>query len=134
MQNLDRQMPVVLSVFRVVMGLSLLLHGTSKLFGWPMASVVPLGSWPHWYAGIIEVVAGGLIAIGLFTRPTAFIASGTMAVAYFWVHFPSGFWPIVNKGEPAVLLCFAFLLLVFSGPGAIAVEARIRRKPARVTG
>jgi putative oxidoreductase len=124
-QKLNAQAPVVLSVFRIVVGLSLWLHATATLFGWPVATAVPLGTWPQWWAGIIELIVGALITVGLFTRPAAFIASGAMAVAYFWQHFPSGFWPIANKGEPAVLLCFAFLLLVFTGPGVIALESRI---------
>jgi putative oxidoreductase len=67
---------------------------------------------------------GLLIAIGLFTRPAAFMASGVMAVAYFWQKFPDGIWPIDNGGETAVLYCFIFLLLVFTGPGSLAVSRR----------
>ena len=130
-QKLDAQIPTVLSVFRIVVGLSLLLHGTAKLIGWPTGTAVPLGTWPNWWAGIIEVIVGALITVGLFTRLAAFIASGLMAIAYFWQHFPSGFWPIANEGEPAVLLCFAFLLLVFTGPGVIALESRIGPTAAR---
>lgn len=111
-----------LSVFRIVVALMFVLHGTAKLFGWPDGSPVAFGAWPAWWAGALEVVLGGLIAIGLFTRPAAFVAAGQMAVAYFWVHFPDGFWPTVNGGETAVLYCFAFLLLVFTGPGALAVS------------
>ena len=81
-----------------------------------------MGAWPTWWAGLLEAVLGGLIAIGLFTRPAAFIAAGQMAVAYFWIQVPDGFWPTVNGGETAVLYCFAFLLLVVTGPGAIAVS------------
>ena len=66
----------------------------------------------------------GLIALGLFTRPAAFLASGEMAFAYFTVHFPHGFWPINNHGEDSVMFCFAFLLLVFTGGGPYALEAR----------
>lgn len=108
---------IALSVFRIVFGLLFTIHGTSKLFGWPDGAPAALGAWPVWWAGLLELVLGGLIALGLLTRPAAFIASGMMAVAYFWMHFPDGFWPSVNGGEAAVLYCFAFLLLVFTGPG-----------------
>jgi putative oxidoreductase len=131
MSNLDArltpQAPAALSVFRIVFGLLYAVHGASKLFGWPVGPAVPAGSWPGWWAGLIELIAGLLITVGLFTRPAAFLASGEMAVAYFWQHLPHGFWPIQNQGELAVLYCFAFLLLVFTGPGIYAVETRMGR-------
>ena len=77
-----------------------------------------------WWAGALELLLGGLIVLGLFTRPAAFVASGMMAVAYFWMHLPDSFWPSVNGGEAAVLYCFAFLLLVFTGPGSLAISRR----------
>ena len=113
-----------LGVFRIVVALLFMMHGTAKLFGWPRGTPAALGAWPMWWAGVLEVVLGVLIAIGLFTRPAAFVASGMMAVAYFWMHFPEGFWPLVNGGETAVLYCFAFLMLVFTGPGALTVSRR----------
>jgi putative oxidoreductase len=113
-----------LGVFRIVAALLFMMHGTAKLFGWPQGTPAALGAWPMWWAGVLEVVLGVLIAIGLFTRPAAFVASGMMAVAYFWMHFPEGFWPLVNGGETAVLYCFAFLMLVFTGPGALTVSRR----------
>jgi putative oxidoreductase len=116
--------PIVLSVFRVVLALLLLCHATSHLFGFPVArQQAPVGSWPIWWGGLIEVVAGGLILAGLITRLAAFIASGVMAYAYFMQHQPKSFWPIINNGEPAVLLCFGFFLLVFTGGGAWALDA-----------
>jgi putative oxidoreductase len=69
-----------------------------------------------------------LIAVGLFTRPVAFIASGEMAFAYFMGHFPKGFWPIVNQGQPAVLFCFIFLFLAAAGPGPFSLDDAIRRR------
>ena len=112
----------MLAAFRVVIGLLFAQHGTSKLLGWPDSPAVEPGSWPAFYAGIIEVVTGLLVAAGLFTVPAAVLAAGTMAVAYFWRHFPDGFWPIMNGGEGAVLFCFAFLLLAVTGPGAWAAR------------
>lgn len=115
---------VALGVFRILVGLMFAMHGTVKLFGLPSGSPVAFGAWPAWWAGVLEIVLGLLIAIGLLTRAAAFIAAGMMAVAYFWMHFPDGFWPITNGGESAVLYCFIFLLLVFTGPGAVAVSRR----------
>lgn len=132
--RLDALSPAVLSLFRVVVGLLFTVHGTMKLFGWPGDSAsAAVGAWPTWWAGIIEVVAGLLIAVGLFTRPAAFLASGTMAVAYFWMHHPQGWLPIDNKGEGAVLFCFAFLLLVFTGGGKYALDATLHRRPVTAT-
>jgi putative oxidoreductase len=130
-QRLDARLnphsPTVLSVFRVIFGLLFLLHGLSKLIGWPVGPQVPAGTWPFWFAGIIELVTGILITLGLFTRPAAFIACGEMAVGFFTQHLPNGFWPIANGGELAVLYCFAFLLLTFTGPGAYALDTRVGR-------
>ena len=124
--RLNPQAPAVLSVFRIVFGLLYFLHGTSKVFGWPAPQQAPTGLWPFWWAGLIEVIAGALITVGFATRPAAFIAAGEMAVAFFWQHLPGGFWPINNGGELAVLFCFGFLVLVFSGPGPYAAESRRR--------
>lgn len=124
--------PIVLSAFRIVFGLLLTIHGTSKLFAWPIAAgaggAVPAGTWPFWYAGVIELVLGLLLIAGLFTRAAAFVASGEMAFAYFSQHQPTGLWPIENGGELAVLNCFGFFLLVFLGGGSIAVDAVRKRR------
>ena len=107
------------------------------MFDWPIAFGIPTGSWPVWYAGIIELVTGLLIMFGLFTRIAAFIASGHMAVTYFWRHQPHGLWPIVgpqmggNGGLPAILFCFGFFLLVFTGPGAYAMDTMRSRRARR---
>ena len=133
--NIDTKLtqfaPVVLSSFRIVFGLLFTLHGTQKLLGFPTAmesGTVPMGTWPYWYAGVIELVLGLLILTGLFTRIAAFIASGEMAYAYFSAHLPKAFWPIDNGGEPAVLFCFGFFLLVFVGGGSIALDSIIGRR------
>jgi putative oxidoreductase len=120
---------IALGVFRIVLGLLFMTHGTAKLFGWPDGVPAALGAWPMWWAGVLEVVLGGLVTLGLFTRPAAFVASGMMAVAYFWMHFPDSFWPSINGGETAVLYCFVFLLLMFIGPGALTVS---RRQPGLI--
>lgn len=124
--HVNNQSAVAFGAFRIVVALLFAMHGLAKLFGWPQGQPVSLGVWPAWWAGVLEVVLGGLIALGLFTRAAAFVASGMMAVAYFWMHFPDGFWPLVNGGETAVLYCFTFLLFVATGPGALAVQRRGR--------
>jgi putative oxidoreductase len=128
--NLDARLnphaPAVLSLFRVVFGLLLLCHAVAKLFGWFGGPQVPVGSWPFWWAGIIELVTGLLITLGLFTRIAAFVASGEMAFAFFTQHLPHGFWPIQNGGELAVMNCFAFFLLIFTGGGLYALDSRRR--------
>jgi putative oxidoreductase len=127
----------VLSIFRIIFGLLFTLHGTMKLFGWPLGESIPVGTWPGWWAGLIELVTGVLITVGFFTRIAAFIASGHMAVAYFWMHWPplqgppASFWPYDmqlggNGGQAAVMFCFAFLLLATTGAGAWSVDGRRR--------
>jgi putative oxidoreductase len=123
--RLSPHAPAALGVFRVIFGLLFLCHATSHLFGWPSGPAAPAGVWPFFYAGIIELVVGILITIGLFTRIAAFIAAGAMAYAFFTVHVANGIMPMVNGGEPAVLYCFAFLLLIFTGAGAFALDSRI---------
>ncbi|UUO03649.1 DoxX family protein [Mycolicibacterium novocastrense] len=125
-----------LSLFRIIAGLLFALHGSQKLFGWPVAAPIPIeaGSWPLWWAGLIELVAGLLIAVGLFTRIAAFIASGEMAVAYFWKHWPplegpsASFWPMENGGEVVLLYCFGFLAIAGLGAGAWSADARRRTR------
>ena len=123
--RLDRFSSPVLGIFRIVVGLLFALHGTAKLFGWPAtkSGAVPFGTWPYWWAGLIELVVGLLVALGLFTRLAALLGSGTMAFAYFSAHQSDGLLPIQNGGELAVLYCFAFLLIAFAGAGAFAVQA-----------
>lgn len=116
--------PQLLSIFRIVVALVFLEHGTAKLLGFPhieMFASVPIFSF-FGIAGILEFVGGVLLALGLFARITAFILSGEMAVAYFTVHAPQGFFPILNQGEAAVLYCFAFLYLSAAGPGPWSMD------------
>jgi putative oxidoreductase len=132
--RLNSYTPAVLSLFRIVFGLLFTMFGTSHVFDWPIAFGVPTGSWPVWYAGVIELVTGLLILLGLFTRIAAFIASGHMAVTYFWEHQPHALWPIGppqmggNGGTEAILFCFGFFLLVFTGPGAYALDTMRGRR------
>jgi putative oxidoreductase len=111
-------------------GLLFLAHGTQKFLGFPAGEYAGSGwgfAHPGAYAGLIELATGLLIALGLFTRPAAFLASGTMAFAYFLGHASQGFWPVNNGGDAAILYCFVFLYLVFAGAGPISLDARVRR-------
>jgi putative oxidoreductase len=115
--------PQLLSVLRVVAGLLLLQHGTTKYLNFPAgpmndASPFTMGG----LAGVLELIGGVLIVIGLFTRPVAFILSGMLAVAYFYAHAPQGFFPILNGGELAALYCFVFLYIAAAGGGAWSVD------------
>ncbi len=116
--------PRILSILRAVAGFIFLLHGAQKLLGFPPGThSYPAFSLP-WYAGIIELICGGLIFIGLFTRSAAFLASGTMAFAYWIAHAPQNMYPVNNGGDAAILYCFVFLYLVFAGPGPWSIDAR----------
>jgi putative oxidoreductase len=105
------------ALFRIVTGLLFMSHGMQKLFG--LFGGVPADAPPFvvYGAGIIEFATGALVAVGFFTRWAAFLASGTMAAAYWMAHGMNAFHPIVNKGELAVLYCFAFLFIAAHGPG-----------------
>ena len=124
--------PMLLSILRIMSGLLLLQHGTAKYLHFPAAAAPPNFVWNSMpgFAGMIELVGGVLLVLGLFTRPTAFIASGMTAVAYFYAHAPNGFFPILNRGELAVLYCFVFLYFVFSGAGAWSVDSVRAGRPA----
>ena len=112
--------PKVLSVLRFVAGFLLFWHGCQKLLGFPPSSGG--GGALITVAGILELVGGTLLIVGLFTRWTAFILSGLMAVAYFMAHQPNGFLPIVNKGELAVIYCFVYFYLFFAGGGEWSLD------------
>jgi putative oxidoreductase len=93
---------------------------------------VPIGSWPTWWAGVIELIGGGLIFLGLFTRPAAVLCSGAMAYAYFTVHQPQSLHPLQNEGELAALYSWIFLLIAILGPGRFALDTMLRRpRPAQ---
>jgi putative oxidoreductase len=117
--------PQALGVLRIVTGLLFLEAGVYHVFGWPvldfpppppeMATILLVAGW-------LELIGGTLIILGFFTRSTAFVLSGMMAVAYWGFHAPSSFWPVANMGVPAILYCFIFVYLVFAGPGAWSVD------------
>jgi putative oxidoreductase len=119
--------PQLRSILRIIAGFTFSLHGYQKMFGWlngldgqgnPAELASMMGA-----AGVLETFGGALIILGLFTRPTAFVLSGQMAVAFFMVHLPMSFFPILNGGEITVLYCFIFLWLAAAGPGPLSVDA-----------
>jgi putative oxidoreductase len=117
----------MLSIMRIVIALLFVQHGSQKLFGIPAGPQPASFSLLFVVAGVLEFFGGLLILIGLFTRPVAFILSGLMAVAYFMVHAPRGFLPLMNGGELAVLYCFVFLYLAVAGGGSWSVDDLRRR-------
>jgi putative oxidoreductase len=127
--KLNSQSPHVLSALRIVTGLLFFAHGLVSLFGfpaappWGTAELFTLG----WFSGLLELVGGPLIALGLFTRPVAFVLSGHMAFAYFIGHAPDGFVPALNGGDAAILFSFVYLYFVVAGPGPWSIDAKSGR-------
>jgi putative oxidoreductase len=117
-----------LTLLRVVSALLFMQHGAQKLFGVLGGNQVESLASQFGLAGVLEVGGGLLILLGLFTRPVAFLLSGEMAVAYFQFHLPSSFWPIQNRGEVPILLCFIFLFLAAQGAGALSLDALLARR------
>ncbi|MFJ4889919.1 DoxX family protein [Streptomyces sp. NPDC088788] len=135
--RLNSAQPYAIALFRIVVGLLFAVHGTTSLFGvlggaaGTDGGTVDVGTWPGWYAAVIQLVAGALVLLGLGTRAAAFVASGSMAFAYFDVHQSAALWPIQNGGELSALFCWAMLLLVFTGSGALGLDRLLTaRTPA----
>jgi len=124
---------VALALLRVMAGLMFMEHGLQKLFGLlggydgVAGATAPFLS-QDWVGGSLETFGGLLIVLGLFTRPVAFLLSGYMAAAYFMVHAPKGFYPLLNNGEKAALYCFVFFFLFAAGAGRYSVDALLRRR------
>jgi putative oxidoreductase len=122
--------PFALSIFRFMIGLAMFQFGAAKLLKFPV--VAPFDKVPafslFWDAGVIELVFGGLLMLGLFTRCVAFVLCGEMAFAYFISHFPKGFIPLLNAGNLAIMFCFACLLLTTAGGGPWSLDALLRKK------
>ena len=123
--------PRVLSILRIVAAFMFLAHGAQKLFGFlaPPGAPRPALLSQMGVGGVLEFFGGLLLLLGLFTRPVAFILSGTMAVAYFQMHaLKGGFWPLQNKGELAALYCFTFLFFAVAGGGEWSLDRLLRRE------
>ena len=129
--NWLRWAPQLRSVLRIAAASMFLVHGTMKLFAFPIGvsakggTVILLSQ--SGLGGVLETFGGLLLLVGLFTRPVAFILAGEMAVAYFQFHFPSGFWPLVNQGELAALYCFLWLYFSAAGAGPWSLDALLQR-------
>jgi len=122
--------PRVLSILRIVAAFLYIAHGTQKFFGFPGTGTVPpldLMSL-RGASAVLETFGGALLLVGLFSRPVAFLLSGHMAFAYFISHAPQNFWPILNRGELAIMFCFVFLYIAAAGGGPWSLDALIRRK------
>ncbi|MFE7187801.1 DoxX family protein [Streptomyces erythrochromogenes] len=136
--RLDHAQPYAVGLFRIVTGLLFASHGAASLFGVLGGAhgggTVAAGTWPGWYAAVIQLVAGALVLLGLGTRAAAFVASGSMAYAYFTVHQPGALWPLQNGGEASAMFCWAFLLLVFTGPGALALDSLFASRTSAPSG
>lgn len=131
--RLNSAQPYALGLFRIVIGLLFTCHGARSLFGVlggadGQGGTVAAGTWPGWYAAVIELVGGALVMLGLGTRAAAFIASGAMAYAYFKVHQPQALWPVQNSGEAAALYSWAMFLLIFSGSGALGLDQLLAKR------
>ncbi len=130
---LGRLEPWAYAALRIVAGAAFSFHGMQKIFGWAAKNPTPAFGSQLWFGGIIELVCGTLIALGLFARPAAFLASGTMAVAYVQFHWKLAFaeykWlPAINRGELALVYCFLFLFFFTRGAGAASLDARLARR------
>nr|WP_243761834.1 DoxX family protein [Streptomyces sp. YIM 98790] len=129
---LDTVRAPALGLFRAVTGLLFLCHGLASLFGVlggnrGTGRAVEFAVWPGWWAALIQLVCGGCVLLGLFTRTTAVLASGSMAYAYFVVHQPDGLLPLRNGGELSAMYCWAFVLIAVLGPGAWALDSALRQ-------
>jgi putative oxidoreductase len=123
----NRVSEAVLTLFRVVIGLLFALHGAASVFGIfggnrGSGHAIAAGTWPGWYAGLIQLVCGLLVMVGLLTTPAAILASGSMAYAYFTVHQPNALLPLQNGGDAPALFCWAFLAIAVLGPGRWSID------------
>ena len=125
MTSLEKWMPQMLSILRIVTGLLFMEHGLQKFFGFPAAG--PELNTLLWTQGAIELIGGLLLLLGIFTRLVAFIMAGDMAVAYFMAHFPKSLFPVANGGDAAILYCFVFLLLFVAGGGPWSVDQSLKQ-------
>lgn len=127
---LGKYSPYIYAILRIIAGFLLVAHGVQKLLGYPAPKQAMALNGMTAVAGAIELVGGLMIMLGLFASIAAFLASGLLAVAYFMVHAPGGFLPLVNGGELAVLYCFVFLYIAARGSGPLSLDALIRPNKA----
>ena len=124
LESLAQYRPQALGALRIMTALQFIEHGSQKLFNFPVSDHAGALSGLSLTSGILEFAGGILLALGLFTRPVAFLLAGEMAIAYFMAHMPRDFFPVNNSGDAAISFCFIFLYLIFAGPGAFALDNR----------
>ena len=124
LESLAQYRPQALGALRIMTALQFIEHGSQKLFNFPVSAQPHALTGLTTAAGILEFAGGILLALGLFTRPVAFLLAGEMAIAYFMAHMPRDFFPVNNSGDAAISFCFIFLYLVFAGAGAFALDNR----------
>jgi putative oxidoreductase len=131
----ERWAPSVIGVLRIVTALLFLEHGTSKLLGFPPSPASHLAMWSlPWIAGWFELIGGGLLLVGLWTRWVALLLCGEMAVAYWYVHAQQNLFPLLNQGEAAILYCFIFLTLFVVGAGEFSLDKILARRASPIEG
>ena len=125
----ERWRPQFLSILRIVTALLFIVHGTSKILGIPDTSMSFPPPWTlFWIAGMLELVGGLLLLVGFLSRPVAFMLAGEMAIAYWMIHAPESIYPVVNRGEAAVLFCFIFLYIFFAGAGPWSIDCWLQKR------
>ncbi|MFJ3220533.1 DoxX family protein [Kitasatospora sp. NPDC086801] len=131
-QAAEAARPLVLTAFRIVVGLLFACHGVASVFGvlggTKGGGSIPLGQWPGWWAALIQLVGGALVLLGVGTRTAALLCSGSMAYAYFTVHQEHSLLPLQNGGEPSVMFCWAFLAIAVLGSGPYALDRLLTRR------
>lgn len=136
--NPARLSDLVTTLFRIVLGLLFAIHGASSLFGLfggnrGSGEAIEVGTWPGWWAALIQFVGGALVMAGLGTRVAAIVCSGSMAYAYFVVHQPDALLPLNNGGELSALFCWSFLLIAALGPGKWSLDSVLAQRRATTT-
>ncbi|MFJ4186553.1 DoxX family protein [Kitasatospora sp. NPDC089509] len=134
-QAVEAARPLVLTVFRIVVGLLFACHGAASLFGvlgGTKGGSIPLGQWPGWWAALIQLVGGALVLLGIGTRTAALLCSGSMAYAYFTVHQERALLPLQNGGEPSVMFCWAFLTIAVLGSGPYSLDRLLAHSLGRL--
>lgn len=135
-QAAEAARPLVLTVFRIVVGLLFACHGAASLFGvlgGTKGGSIPLGQWPGWWAALIQLVGGALVLLGIGTRTAALLCSGSMAYAYFTVHQERALLPLQNGGEPSVMFCWAFLTIAVLGSGPYSLDRLLAHSLGRLS-
>ncbi|MBV8766881.1 MAG: DoxX family protein [Hyphomicrobiales bacterium] len=123
-ESWEKWSPQMLSIVRIIAAACFIQHGLQKFFGFPAPGPATLSTL-FIVQGFLEAVGGLLLLLGVYTRAVAFILAGDMAVAYFMVHFPKSFFPLVNGGDLAILFCFIFFYIVFVGGGAWSIDRKV---------